>query len=46
MKKEFETPEINVMMFDVVDVITTSSYNTEEGGEDEGKGGKGELPIG
>lgn len=45
MKKEFETPEINVIMFNVEDVIATSSY-TEEGGEGEGEGGKGEFPIG
>lgn len=46
MKKEFETPEINVIMFNVVDVITTSSYNPEEDGKDEGPGDKGEFPIG
>lgn len=45
MKKEFETPEINVIMFNVVDVITTSSYNPEDG-KDEGPGDKGEFPIG
>jgi len=39
MKKEFETPEINVMKFNVEDVITASA-----GGE--GEGGEGEFPIG
>ena len=39
MKKEFETPEISVMNFNVEDVITTSTSG-------EGTGGEGEFPIG
>lgn len=39
MKKEFETPEISVMNFNVEDVITTSTSG-------EGKDGEGEFPIG
>lgn len=39
MKKEFETPEISVMNFNVEDVITTSIPG-------EGTGGAGEFPIG
>lgn len=47
MKKEFETPEINVMMFDVEDVITTSYPNGNDNeNEGEGQGGEGEFPIG
>lgn len=37
MKKEFEFPEINVTVFNVEDVITTSG---------EGTGDEGEFPIG
>lgn len=45
MKKEFQTPEINVMMFDFKDVITASDGGVIEPDIDEGEGGKGELPI-
>ena len=37
MKKEFETPEIDIVVLNIEDIITTSN---------EGEGEEGELPIG
>ncbi len=38
MKEKYETPQMEIMVFETEDVITTSSTDQEIGGVDEGLG--------